>query len=201
MDPWKNWTRCSLLWVFCCYYLFLLTVASPLPLNQTGTLNNQSCSLSRHHFRKFAFKNMTYTVAREVKPDGFAQCQSWVIGPFYWRNEHCYLMKRVTNTVTHVLHDLKNPNPNFHEVIYFFAHLTAELLSRALYKNHHQIKFYAKQCVLRSVEDHTFAMIFQLGDNGMNKMVGELDLLYDYLRDACTSKKAIRGHQSKKNNG
>lgn len=71
--------------------------------------------------------------------------------------------------------------------------------SRGLYKNHHQIKFQAKQHVLGSVEDHTFAMIFQLGDNGMNKMVGELDLLYDYLRDACTSKKASSGHKDKKN--
>lgn len=42
-------------------------------------------------------------------------------------NERCYLMKRVTDTVTHVLHDLKNPNPNFLEVIYFFAELTREL--------------------------------------------------------------------------
>ncbi|KAG8137856.1 hypothetical protein E2320_003799, partial [Naja naja] len=171
MDPWKNWTRCFLLWVLCCYYLFLLTVASPLPLNQTGTLNNRSCSLSRHHFKKFAFKNMTYTVAREARVNDKDTVNRFVGQDLYiniTRSERCYLMKRVTDTVTHVLHDLKNPNPNFHEVIYFFAHLTAELHG----------------C---------------LGDNGMNKMVGELDLLYDYLRDACTSKKASSKHQDKKN--
>ncbi|XP_026559664.1 interleukin-22 [Pseudonaja textilis] len=195
MDPWKNWTRCSLLWVFCCYYLFLLTVASPLPLNQTGTPNNQSCSLSRHHFRKFAFKNMIYTVAREARVYDKDTVNRFVGQDLYinvTRNEHCYLMKRVTDTVTHVLHDLKNPNPNFREVIYFFAHLTTEL---------RDCKPTADTTYIEGNLQRMKNKLEQLGDNGMNKMVGELDLLYDYLRDVCSSKKASRGHQGKKNNG
>ncbi|XP_060550647.1 interleukin-22 isoform X1 [Pantherophis guttatus] len=193
MNLWKTWTRCYLLSVFCCYYLFLLTVASPLPLNQTSTLNDQSCSLNRHHFRRFAFKNMTYTVAREARVYDQDTVNRFVGQDLYINvttNERCYLMKRVTDTVTHVLHDLKNPNPNFLEVIYFFAELTRELRDCKPLEDTRYI-----EGNLKRMKDK----LEQLGDNGMNKMVGELDLLYEYLRDACTSKKASSGHKDKKN--
>lgn len=42
-------------------------------------------------------------------------------------NERCYLMKRLTDTVTHTLHDWKNQNPFFVEVIYFLVALVREL--------------------------------------------------------------------------
>ncbi|XP_032077722.1 interleukin-22 [Thamnophis elegans] len=180
MDPWKNWTRCYLLWVFCCYYLFLLTVSSPLPLNQKGTRNYKSCRLSPRHFEKFAFKNMTYTVAKEASANDRDTVNRFVGQNLYinvMMNERCYLMKRVTDTVTHTLHDWKNQNPFFVEVIYFLVALVKELRNC----NPPEDTTYIERNLKRMTDK-----LEQLGDNGMNKMVGELDILYDYLRDACT---------------
>ncbi|XP_015667938.1 interleukin-22 [Protobothrops mucrosquamatus] len=194
MDPWKNWIRCSLLRVFCCYYSFLLTVSSPLPLKQTGTLNNNSCSLSQHHFQRITIKNLTYSVAKQARLYDKDTDNRFVGQHLYTnitRNERCYLMKRITDTVlTHVLYNLKNQYPSLQEVIYFLVHLNAELRDCKPLEDKTYIEGHLKR-----MKDK----LEELGENGMNKVVGELDLLFDYLENACTSKKASSGHRGNKN--
>ncbi|XP_070611052.1 interleukin-22 [Erythrolamprus reginae] len=195
MDPWKNWTRCYLLWVFCCYhYLFLFTVGNPLPLSQTSKL---TCSLNPNHFTRFAFKDIIFTVARQASAQDLDTVNRFVGQDLFinvTKNEGCYIMKRVTDFFTHTLHRVNNTNPNFLEGIYFFAELSREL----------------GDC--KSPEDTTYIEINlkrmenklkQLGDNGINKMIGELDLLYDYLKDECTSRNTTgtRRKGSRKNEG
>ncbi|XP_063165413.1 interleukin-22 [Candoia aspera] len=187
MDPWKSWTRCFFLWAFCCYCLFLLTVANPI--------NNHSCSLSKHHFQRIAIKNLTYSLAKQARLYDKDTDNRFVGQHLYtniMRNEHCYLMKRVTDiVVTRVLYKLKNQYPGVQEVAYFLVHLNAEL---------HGCKPLGDKTYIEGNLKIMKDKLDQLGENVTNKVVGELDLLFDYLENACTSKKTSSGHQGNKKN-
>ncbi|XP_025019299.1 interleukin-22 [Python bivittatus] len=195
MDPWKNWTRCFLLWAFCCYCLFFLTIANPLLSKQADTLHNHSCSLSKHHFQRITIKNLTYSLAKQARLHDEDTDNRFVGQHLYTnitRNEHCYLMKRVTDiVVTRVLYKPKKQYTGLQEVAYFFVHLNAKLRGCKPLGDKTYI-----EGNLKIMKDK----LEQLGENGMNKVLGELDLLFDYLENACTSKKASDGHQSNTKN-
>ncbi|XP_048357725.1 interleukin-22 [Sphaerodactylus townsendi] len=180
MTSLQNWKR-GFLWMvcFCCLPLFFL--ASSLPLKGKDAFANHSCRLKKTSFQQFYFRNQTYTLARMARlADN--DTDNRFVGQHLYINikekNHCYLMKRVTEIVVkNVLSELKNQYPMAEEVANFLGHLHTEL-SNCKPLGH-------KELVERNLEKMKDKMK-QLGENGKNKAVGELDLLFDYLENSCT---------------
>ncbi|XP_053112205.1 interleukin-22 [Hemicordylus capensis] len=182
MAPPQNWMRCSLLWVFCCCSLPLLFLGSPLPLKEANTPANHTCKLQKSNFQRPYIRNCTYTLAKLARLSDM-DTDNRFIGQHLFNNvkmnDRCYLMKRVTDiVVSGVLSKLNNQYPNIQEVTNFLAYLNMELNScKPLGLNEEHI-----ESNLKEMKDK----LIKLGENGKNKAVGELDLLFDYLENACT---------------
>ncbi|XP_061438728.1 interleukin-22 [Rhineura floridana] len=181
MNQVQKWMRFFLVWMFCCCCLPLLFFASPLPLKEADNLTNHFCKLSRNDFQSTYIKNRTYTLAKQGRCFDKDTENRFVGQPLYMNikeNDRCYLMKRVTDIVlTDVLSELKNKYPSVQEVATFLAHLNMKLSGCKPLGDKEHIESNLKQ-----MKDK----LDQLGENGKNKAVGELDLLFDYLENACT---------------
>ncbi|XP_053261235.1 interleukin-22 [Podarcis raffonei] len=198
MNPLENGTRCFLVWVFCCACLPLIFLASPVPLKDAVIHTNHSCELTRNNFQKTYFRNRTYTLASQGRHFDKDTDNRFVGQHLYTNikvNDRCYLMKRLTDiVVTDVLMTLSGDKyPSAQEVASFLADLNRKLNGCKPLGDKEHI-----ERNLQQMKDK----LQQLGENGKNKAVGELDLLFDYLEDACTValKAPNKSHNGKKKN-
>nr|XP_056702482.1 interleukin-22 [Euleptes europaea] len=180
MNSLQNWKK-GFLWMVCLCFLPLLFLASPLPLKEKDALANHSCRLRKTNFQRFYIRNQTYTLARMARLADNDTDNRFVGQHLYIRikeKNHCYLMKRVTEIVVeNVLSELKNQYPMAEEVANFLGCLHKELSN---------CKPLGHKVHIESNIEKMKDKMKQLGENGKNKAVGELDLLFDYLENACT---------------
>ncbi|XP_077197047.1 interleukin-22 [Paroedura picta] len=164
---------------FCCLHLFFL--ASPLPLKEEDALAKNFCRLRKTSFQQFYIRNHTYTLAKMARLSD-NDTDNRFVGQHLYINikekNHCYVMKRVTEVVLkNILSELRNQYPMIEDVANFLGLLHKEL-SKCKPLGH-------KEHIENNLEKMKDKMK-QLGENGKNKAVGELDLLFDYLENACT---------------
>ncbi|KAF7238075.1 Interleukin-22 [Varanus komodoensis] len=167
--------------MFCYCCLPLSSLASPLPLKEATALSNHSCTLSKNNFQRTYIMNRTKTLAKQARLFD-KDTDNRFIGEHLYininKNDRCYLMKRVTDiVVTNALSELKNQSASVQDVTNFLVHLNVELRHCKPLGHTEHI-----ESNLKKMKDK----LNQLGENGKNKAVGELDLLFDYLENACT---------------
>nr|XP_016851347.1 PREDICTED: interleukin-22 isoform X1 [Anolis carolinensis] len=182
MNPLQNWMMCLSFWLFCCCCMPFLLFASPLPQKETDVRTNHSCVL-RTVLPSY-IKNCTLTIAEQARLSD-KDTDNRFIGQHLYANikekDHCYVMKRVTDIIMkNVLSELKSAPgqySNVKEVANFLAERNGELHGcKPSGKNEHIERN------LKQMKDK----LDKLGENGKNKAVGELDLLFEYLVKACT---------------
>ncbi|XP_066490700.1 interleukin-22 [Tiliqua scincoides] len=194
MNPVLKWMRFSFAWMLFCACLPLLFFASPLPLKEGHTHANHSCVLEKDIFQRAYIRNRTYTLAKLARFSDADTDNRFIRQHLYTniqKEDHCYLMMRVTDiVVTNVLSKLKEQYPSAQEVAFFFTHLNTKLSDcKPLGSQEHLEKN------LEEMKDK----LIKLGENGKNKAVGELDLLFDYLENACTEAPKKTSKSEKKN--
>ncbi|XP_019371323.1 PREDICTED: interleukin-22 [Gavialis gangeticus] len=185
----QSWMSCSLVWILCCCCLPLILLAVPMPPKGAGATNHV-CKLEKIYFQQPYIRNRTYTLAKEARLLD-QDTENRFIGQQLYVNvketNRCYVMKSVLEIIVkEVLSDLKNKNPYIHEVIYFLEFLRSKL---------HGCNFLGNR---EHVEKNLAEMknrMKQLGENGKNKAIGELDLLFDYMEDACIEGPKKGGHK------
>uniref|UniRef100_A0A8D0DUP2 Interleukin 22 n=1 Tax=Salvator merianae TaxID=96440 RepID=A0A8D0DUP2_SALMN len=181
MNAQKNLRMWFLVWIFSSCYLPHLFTVSSLPLKRTDTSTNHSCMLSKTDFQKSYIKNHVYSLAKEGRFFD-KDTQNRFIGQHLFVNitegDRCYLMKRVSDiVVTDVLADKKNQYSRIQEVATFLIHLNMQLSKCKSLGDGMNI-----ERNLNQMKDK----LDQLGEDGKNKAVGELDLLFEYLEKTCT---------------
>ncbi|NWX68511.1 IL22 protein, partial [Alca torda] len=183
-------------WVFCCCCCCLpLLLASPLPPKGAGLASNahDACRLSKINFQQPYIRNRTYTLAKMVQVSD-EDTDNRLIGRQIYvnikENNRCYVMKRIVEIVVEdvLLTEAKDQYPYVGEVAHFLASLTSEL-SRCKFSGH-------REHVEKNLEEMKSKMK-QLGENGKNKAIGELDLLFDYIENACTDAPKKGGNKKK----
>ncbi|NWT79155.1 IL22 protein, partial [Lanius ludovicianus] len=180
-------------WVFfCCCCCLPLLLTSCLPLKGASTAHH-ACRLRKINFQQPYIRNRTYTLAKTVHASD-KDTDNRLIGQQLFvnirENNRCYLMKRVVEFVVKdvLLTEVKYQYPYVEEVAQFFASLTSELSS---------CKFSGqKEHIEKNLEQMKNKME-QLGENGKTKALGELDLLFDYMEDACTDVTKKGGNKKK----
>ncbi|XP_054436257.1 interleukin-22 [Pteronotus mesoamericanus] len=139
------------------------------------------CRLDRSNFQQPYITNRTFMLAKEASlADNNTDVR--LIGEKLFRgvsmSERCYLMKQVLNfTIEEVLLPQSDRfQPYMQEVVPFLARLSNKL----------------SQCHIESDGQHIHRNVQQLkdtvkklGENGEIKAIGELDLLFMSLRNAC----------------
>uniref|UniRef100_A0A8D2MRD1 Interleukin 22 n=1 Tax=Zonotrichia albicollis TaxID=44394 RepID=A0A8D2MRD1_ZONAL len=156
----------------CCCCLPLLT--SSLPLKGAPGAHH-ACRLRKVHFQQPYIRNRTYTLAKTASASD-KDTDNRLIGQQLFanirENNRCYMMKSVVELVVKdvLLTEVKSQYANVEEVAQFLASLTSELSS----------------CVSNT-----------LGENGKTKAIGELDLLFDYMENACTDAPKKGGNKKK----
>lgn len=100
------------------------------------------------------------------------------------------MMKRIVEIVVKdvLLTEVKDQYPYASEVVQFFASLTSEL-SKCKFSGH-------REHIEKNLEEMK-TKIKELGDNGKTKAIGELDLLFDYIENACTDIPKKAGNKKK----
>ncbi|NXM73603.1 IL22 protein, partial [Serilophus lunatus] len=180
-------------WVFfccCCCAPFLLT--SSLPLKGISGAHH-ACRLEKNNFHQVYIRNLTYTLAKMVHASD-KDTDNRLIGQQLYvnikENNRCYLMKRIVEIVVKdvLLTEVKNQYPHVEEVAEFLASLTSKL-SRCKFSGD-------REHIEKSLEQIKNKME-QLGENGKTKAIGELDLLFDYMENACTDAPKMRGNKKK----
>ncbi|CAM2098286.1 unnamed protein product [Caretta caretta] len=158
---------------------------------------SHSCRLRKMSFQQSYIRNRTYTLAKLASLSD-QDTDNRLIGQQLYINvqetNRCYVMKRVIEIIVNevLLSVTSNRYPYIHEVAQFLAALSTEL-SDCKFSGH-------REHVEKNLEEMK-DKIKQLGVSGKNKAIGELDLLFDYLENACTeapkkivtSKKASSG--------
>ncbi|OWK60726.1 Interleukin-22 [Lonchura striata] len=101
------------------------------------------------------------------------------------------MMKRVVELVVKdvLLTEVKNQYPYVDQVAQFLASLTSELSG---------CQFSGKRDNIEKNLEQVKNKMEQLGENGKTKAIGELDLLFDYMENACTDAPK-KGGSKKKN--
>ncbi|XP_009079576.1 PREDICTED: interleukin-22 [Acanthisitta chloris] len=181
-------------WVFfCCCCCLPLLLTSSLPLKAASTAHH-ACRLRKINFQQPYIRNRTYTLAKMASASD-KDTDNRLIGQQLYvnirENNHCYLMKRVVEIVVKdvLLSDIKDQYPYVGEVAQFLASLTSEL-SRCKFSGN-------REHIEKNLEQMKNKME-QLGENGKTKAIGELDLLFDYVENACTDAPK-KGGSKKKN--
>ncbi|TFK08026.1 Interleukin-22 [Platysternon megacephalum] len=161
---------------------------------------SHACRLRKISFQQSYIRNRTYTLAKLARLSD-QDTDNRLIGQQLYINvqetNRCYVMKRVIEIVVDevLLSVPRNRYPHIHEVAQFLAALSTEL-SGCKFSGH-------REHVEKNLEEMKDKMK-QLGVSGKNKAIGELDLLFDYMENACTevpkrivtSKKASSGKNS-----
>ncbi|NWQ67482.1 IL22 protein, partial [Neopipo cinnamomea] len=179
-------------WVFfCCCCCLPLLLTSSLPLK--GASAHRACRLRKINFQQPYIRNRTYTLAKMASASD-KDTDNRLIGQQLYvnikENNHCYLMKRVVEIVVKdvLLTEVKSQYPYVEEVAQFLASLTSELSKCKFSGNREHIE--------KNLEQMKNKME-QLGENGKTKAVGELDLLFDYMENACTDIPKKGGNKEK----
>ncbi|NWW50496.1 IL22 protein, partial [Pedionomus torquatus] len=183
-------------WVFfwCCCCLSLL-LTSPLPPKgaRLASTTHHVCRLNKTNFQQSYIRNRTYTLAKMARVSD-EDTDNRLIGQQIYinikENNRCYLMKRIVEIVVKdvLLTEAKDRYPYVEEVAQFLASLTSEL-SRCKFSGH-------REHIEKNLEEMKSKMK-QLGENGKNKAIGELDLLFDYLENACVDAPKKGGNKKK----
>ncbi|KAM4672433.1 interleukin-22 [Amazona ochrocephala] len=177
-------TKSFLGWVFCCCCCFLpLLLTSPLPPKGAGVAStaHHTCRLRKLSFQPY-IRNRTYTLAKMARASD-EDTDNRLIGQQLYvnirENNRCYMMKRIVEIVVKdvLLTEVKDQYPYAAEVVQFFASLTSEL-SRCKFSGH-------REHIEKNLEEMK-TKLKELGENGKTKAIGELDLLFDYIENACT---------------
>ncbi|KFQ13536.1 Interleukin-22 [Leptosomus discolor] len=183
-------------WVFfCCCCCLPLLLTSPLPPKGEGVAStaHQACRLRKINFQQPYIRNRTYTLAKMVQVSD-QDTDNRLIGQHLYVNikedNRCYMMKRIVEIVVQdvLLTKAKDQYPYVEEVAQFLASLTSEL-SRCKFSGH-------REHMEKNLEEMKSKMK-QLGENGKTKAIGELDLLFDYMENACTDAPKKGGNKKK----
>ncbi|NXC47750.1 IL22 protein, partial [Penelope pileata] len=192
----RTLTRSFSGWVFfCCCCCFALLLSSPLPSKKAGVVPNahQACRLREINFQQPYIRNRTYTLAKMASASD-QDTDNRLIGQQIYinirENNRCYMMKRVAEVIVKdvLLTVAKDQYPYAEEVAQFMASLTSEL-SRCRFSGN-------REHIEKNLEEMKRKMK-QLGENGKNKAIGELDLLFDYIENACTDASKKGGNKKK----
>ncbi|KFO88741.1 Interleukin-22 [Buceros rhinoceros silvestris] len=184
-------------WVFfCCCCCLPLLLTSPLPLRGVGVASttHHACRLRKVNFQQPYIRNRTYTLAKMVQVSD-QDTDNRLIGQQLYinirENNRCYMMKRIVEIIVKdvLLTEAKDKYPYAEEVAQFLASLTSEL-SRCKFSGN-------REHIEKNLEEMKSKMK-QLGENGKTKAIGELDLLFDYIENACTDEPK-KGGSKKKN--
>ncbi|XP_040452877.1 interleukin-22 [Falco naumanni] len=170
--------------VFCCCCCLPLLLTSPLPPKRAGVAStaHHACRLRKINFQQPYIRNRTYTLAKMARVSD-QDTDNRLIGQQLYANiketNRCYMMKTITEIVLKdvLLTEAKDQYPHTEEVAQFLASLTSEL-SKCEFSGH-------REHIEKNLEEMKSKMK-QLGENGKTKAIGELDLLFDYIENACT---------------
>ncbi|NXP46335.1 IL22 protein, partial [Heliornis fulica] len=181
--------------IFCCCCCLPLLLTSPLPLKGAGLSSTalHACRLRKINFQQPYIRNRTYTLAKMVQVSD-QDTDNRLIGQQLYvnikENNRCYMMKRITEIVVKdvLLTEAKEQYPYVEEVAQFLASLTSEL-SRCKFSGH-------REPVEKNLEEMR-SKLKKLGENGKTKAIGELDLLFDYIENACTDAPKKGGNRKK----
>ncbi|NXL45092.1 IL22 protein, partial [Podilymbus podiceps] len=181
--------------IFCCCCCLPLLLTSPLPPKGAGLAStaHHACRLRKINFQQPYIRNRTYTLAKMARVSD-QDTDNRLIGQQIYvnvkENNRCYMMKRIVETVVKdvLLTEAKDQYPYVEEVAQFLASLTSEL-SRCKFSR-------KREHVERNLEEMKSKMK-QLGENGKTKAIGELDLLFDYIENACTDAPKKGGNKTK----
>ncbi|NWH94694.1 IL22 protein, partial [Aegithalos caudatus] len=177
---------------FCCCCCLPLLLTNSLPLKGTSAAHH-ACRLRKINFQQPYIRNRTYTLAKTVHASD-KDTDNRLIGQQLFvnirENNRCYLMKRVVEFVVKdvLLTEVKNQYPYVEEVAQFLASLTSELSS---------CQFSGKREHIEKNLEQMKNKMEQLGENGKTKAIGELDLLFDYMENACTDVPKKGGNKKK----
>ncbi|XP_051495780.1 interleukin-22 [Apus apus] len=171
--------------VFCCCCCLPLFLTSPLPPQGAGVASttHHACRLKKTLFQPPYIRNRTYTLAKMARVLD-QDTDNRLIGQQLFvnikENNRCYMMKRVAEIVVKdvLLTEAKEKYPLAKEVTEFLAFLTSEELRRCESSGQ-------KEHIENNLEEMKTKMK-ELGENGKTKAIGELDLLFEYLENACT---------------
>ncbi|XP_072733930.1 interleukin-22 [Ciconia boyciana] len=189
-------TKSFLGWVlFCCCCCLPLLLTSPLPPKGAGlaSTDHHVCRLRKIRFQQPHIRNRTYTLAKMARVSD-QDTDNRLIGQQLYvnvkENNHCYMMKKIVETVVEdvLLTEAKDQYPYVEEVAQFLATLTLEL--RGCKPSGH------REHIEKNLEEMKNKMK-QLGRNGKTKAIGELDLLFDYMENACTDAPKKGGNKKK----
>ncbi|NXR14671.1 IL22 protein, partial [Semnornis frantzii] len=182
-------------WVFfCCCCCLPLLLASPLPPKGAGLASTayHACRLRKINFQPY-IRNHTYTLAKMARVSD-QDTDNRLIGQQLYanikENNHCYMMKRTVEIVVKdvLLTEAKDQYLYAREVTEFLASLTQQLRRCEPLGQRQQIEKNLEE-IKRKMEE--------LGENGKTKAIGELDLLFDYVENACTDAPKKGGHKKK----
>uniref|UniRef100_A0A8C5J049 Interleukin 22 n=1 Tax=Junco hyemalis TaxID=40217 RepID=A0A8C5J049_JUNHY len=174
----------------CCCCLPLLT--SSLPLKGAPGAHH-ACRLRKIHFQQPYIRNRTYTLAKTASASD-KDTDNRLIGQQLFanirENNRCYMMKSVVELVVKdvLLTEVKSQYPYVEEVAQFLASLTSELSSCVS-----NTEFLSLSLLLLNLR----MLQAVLGENGKTKAIGELDLLFDYMENACTDAPKKGGNKKK----
>ncbi|NXW62799.1 IL22 protein, partial [Eurystomus gularis] len=183
-------------WIFfCCCCCIPLLLTSPLPPKGAvvASTAHHACRLRKINFQQPYIRNRTYTLAKMVQLSD-QDTDNRLIGQQLYvnvkENNRCYMMKRVVEIVVKdvLLTKAKDQYPYVEEVTQFLASLTSEL-SRCKLSGH-------REHIEKNLNEMKSKME-QLGENGKTKAIGELDLLFDYIENACTDAPKKGGNRKK----
>ncbi|XP_009929884.2 interleukin-22 [Opisthocomus hoazin] len=197
MHSLQTLTKSFSAWViFCCCCCLPLLLTSPLPPKGPGlaSTSHHACRLRKINFQQPYIRNRTYTLAKMARVSDQDTDNRFIGQQLYVNvreNNRCYMMKRIVETVVKdvLLTEVKDRYPYVGEVAQFLASLTSEL-SRCKFSGQ-------KEHMEKNLEEMKSKMK-QLGENGKTKAIGELDLLFDYIENACTDTPK-KGVNKKKN--
>ncbi|XP_010204361.1 interleukin-22 [Colius striatus] len=181
-------------WVFCCCCCCLpLLLTSPVPPKGVASTSHHVCRLREINFQQPYIRNRTYTLAKLARVSDQDTDNRFIGQQLYVNvkeNNRCYMMKRIAEIVVEdvLLTEAKEQYPHAEEVAQFFASLTSEL-SRCKFSGH-------REHIEKNLEEMKIKMK-QLGENGKTKAIGELDLLFDYMENACTDAPRKRGNKKR----
>ncbi|NXS45271.1 IL22 protein, partial [Balaeniceps rex] len=181
--------------IFCCCCCLPLLLTSPLPPKGAGLAStaDHTCRLRKINFQQPYIRNRTYTLAKMARVSDHDTDNRFIGQQLYVNikeNNRCYMMKRIVEIVVKdvLLTEAKDQYPYVEEVAEFLASLTSEL-SRCKFSGH-------REHIEQNLEEMKSKMK-QLGKNGKTKAIGELDLLFDYIENACTDAPKKGGNKKK----